>query len=415
MLRNVLPVARRFPISFIFRPVVARNASTDASSKGEYDEPIELLPTEYLRAIDARNFDPKTFQRQNVAFDTENGKLLPENNSNSNCRIRSYRIEGDCYDVQWDDGLESKYEKRWIEKILQEWQRPQDSTSRTPWRNLNEKEVRDSSEMCLPFSLALESATGLKALYKYGFLLVPETPIDDDGEGVAALASAFSGGAVKTVPSASLLCNYLEGGTDIVLPHGTDGPLRTLYGTVWSTTTAGQADGASIADSAYGSGALPLHTDMTYLRDPPGLQIFTMVRPALNGGQSVIADGFAAAEYLKAVDPMSFELLSKVERRYRCIDSSTGWHLEARGPVISERNGSIIAIRHNDLDRLPDLPPHDLKSNERHEFYEKLVQAHRKWDEVLSMDDFRLVLSLKPGDTLVVANQVSFRIASKIM
>ena len=46
----------------------------------------------------------------------------------------------------------------------------------------------------------------------------------------------------------------------------------------------------------YGSGTdgLPLHTDFTYVRDPPGLQVFTMRAPALVGGESVFADGLVS-------------------------------------------------------------------------------------------------------------------------
>lgn len=193
-----------------------------------------------------------------------------------------------------------------------------------------------------------------------------------------------------------------------MLPHGTDGPLRTLYGTVWSTTSSGQAEGTSVADSAYESTELPLHTDLTYHGDPPGLQIFTMVQPAKKGGESIFGDGFAAAEHLRITNPAAFETLSRVSHRYRSVDRTTGWHLEAHGPVITTRFGQVTAIRHNDLDRLPDLPPSPhLSDKEMESFYQELRQAHAAWDAILAQDDFRLVFGLKPGETMVVANQVS--------
>mmetsp|Transcript_59782 Transcript_59782/g.64529 ORF Transcript_59782/g.64529 Transcript_59782/m.64529 type:complete len:135 (+) Transcript_59782:210-614(+) len=120
---------------------------------------------------------------------------------------------------------------------------------------------------------------------------------------------------------------------------------------------------------------------MTYFRDPPGLQIFTMVQPAINGGESVFADGYAIAEQLRSDHPAAFRVLSNTIRTYRCIDKETGWYLEASGPMIQtvkeemntyddggggtsgksdhrySRGGRIVGIRHNDLDRLPDFPP----------------------------------------------------------
>jgi trimethyllysine dioxygenase len=48
--------------------------------------------------------------------------------------------------------------------------------------------------------------------------------------------------------------------------------LPTFYGEIWSTrAAAGQTDGVS--DTAYSSTAIRPHTDGTYFRDPPGLQV----------------------------------------------------------------------------------------------------------------------------------------------
>jgi alpha-ketoglutarate-dependent taurine dioxygenase len=296
-------------------------------------------------------------------------------------------------------------------------------TNRFLWHNLSEEQLRASSTLSLPFSHALTpegQSQALTALYQYGILLVTNTPIHDHGAGVAALASALGGGAVKendaytatsrddSSSSASVLAQYLAGGLEVSLPRGTDGPLRTLYGTVWSTTSAGQAGhGGSVADSAYGHQGLPLHTDMTYMRDPPGLQIFTMIQPARRGGESIFGDGFAAAERLRRESSSAFDVLCQTVRTYRCIDHDTGWHLQARTPILSlcdNHSGVVTAIRHNDLDRLPDLPPPDEDNVDA--FYEALEEAHAAWDSILASDDIRLVVRLNPGDTIVVANQV---------
>jgi alpha-ketoglutarate-dependent taurine dioxygenase len=240
----------------------------------------------------------------------------------------------------------------------------------------------------------------LRFIYKYGILLVTETPTQDQGFGVAALASALSGGSIKTIDN-SILSNYQDHRPPVLtLPHGTDGPLRTLYGTVWSTTSTNQSAGASVADSAYGHGSLPLHTDLTYHRDPPGLQIFTMVTPASTGGQSVFADGLFAAETLRTEHPDAFRLLSTLSRRYRSIDPATGWHLEATGPIVQiNACGQVVTIRHNDLDRMPDIAVTDAEAVH-------VARAYAAWNAILARDKTRLVLSLQSGDTVVLANQV---------
>jgi alpha-ketoglutarate-dependent taurine dioxygenase len=366
--------------------------------------PILALPTPFLRAFDAANFDPVTMQRIDVKFDRASGK--PPINSqpiNGSSSIVDCQFQDDHFRITWNDGAQSSYSAAWVEDTLQRWNGNVDRIFGIGW---TEDTVRSSSRLHLTFKHTITAngmTDALRSLQKYGILLITDTPTDDNGAGVAALAAALGGGSVKNANS--LLTHYTDHTAVTTLPDATDGPLRTLYGKVWSTSTARQK--ASVADSAYGHEALPLHTDMTYLRDPPGLQIFTMVQPSPTGGASLCCDGFAAAERLQQHHPDAFAVLSQTVRRYRCIDNATGWHLEASGPVIALANDAIFQIRHNDLDRLPDLPmQRDDSEADMDDFYNKLSLAHRAWDSILAEDDMRLVIQLEPGDTLVVANQV---------
>jgi alpha-ketoglutarate-dependent taurine dioxygenase len=394
---------------------------------------LRSLPWQFLRAADSSKYDPVTKQRSDVPFDVNTGKVQVLHISSDGkekkeeVSIQSVSLDDDDdddndtnYNVLWSDGSSSRYPESWVLRQIDQWKENNNTNTATKniddrvfWSQITTEDVRSSSsKLSMDFPELIHHPTGmrraLESLYKYGILLVTGTPIDDhQGEGVAALGAALSGGQVKEEAASSLLANYRLGGKEIMLPHGTDGPLRTLYAGVWSTSTAGQADGASVADSAYGSDGLPLHTDATYLRDPPGLQIFTMKSRAPKGGESVFGDGFAIAERLRESNPLAFDVLSRTIRKCRCVDEETGWHLEASGPVIKVEHGRIVAIRHNDLDRLPDLPPrHVVEPEEIAKFYQELEEAHRAWDELISSDEFRLVIPLEPGETMVVANQV---------
>ena len=382
----------------------------------------------------------------------------------TNLNIVNWKFHEDRHNklvlIEWNNGVTTKHDvltlKRYYyqrqgvgggvpETVVEDNGEEKDITSnnadekvgRVLWTNLTEDDVRQSPEMSMTYETLIsggdDGAAGmkqaLKSLYQYGIALITNTPTDDPSA-IAALGAALSGGSVKTSPDNSMLVHYLQknvrgrGRGDsnnnnnvdkksiTVLPDATDGALRTLYGSVWSTSSGGQADGTSVADSAYGNDGLPLHTDMTYLRDPPGLQIFTMVQPALKGGESVFGDGFAVADELRRSNPDAFHTLSTTTRRYHSRDEITGWHLQASGPVIDIRHdtdGRIECIRHNDLDRLPDIPPSHLTTkDEINDFYDKLDVAHQAWDTLLSQDKFRLVMKLRPGDTMVVANQRCF-------
>jgi hypothetical protein len=438
---------------------------------------FSLLPPRFLRESDVSNFDANTFQRNNVNYNLKNGKLKinsytsNKNDINDSDKFRvktvKYNDSKSAYIVQWGDGHESTFSFTWIETQLKRrncYDQLRTSNSkrfhietplkydvsnimlRIPWSNLTEECVRannihphmhytfqdiiDEKMRCDGEDEVLNKA--IQSLYQYGILLISSTPIHDKGAGVAALASALSGPTHKISSDTSLLHHYLDCIKDQVQPKtilekGTDGPQRTMFGGVWYTNVSDMTDGTSTADSAYGNDALPLHTDFTYSRDPPGLQIFTMISPAEDGGgESIYVDGLAIAEYMRIHHAKEFDTLCRIKRRYRSIDRDTGWHLEGSGPVIEaidqwhdlksypsddkhslERWGTVVGIKHNDLDRLPDLPPwiDQLDHIEiEEEFYTEIDNAHRIWDELLSRDEFRLVMKLKSGDTMVVAN-----------
>lgn len=73
------------------------------------------------------------------------------------------------------------------------------------------------------------------------------------------------------------------------------------------------------ADTAYTNIALPAHTDTTYFTDPAGLQAFHLLShtaPAdasegqgALGGQSLLVDGYRAAEILRAEELSHFNTL----------------------------------------------------------------------------------------------------------
>mmetsp|Transcript_19133 Transcript_19133/g.40324 ORF Transcript_19133/g.40324 Transcript_19133/m.40324 type:complete len:201 (+) Transcript_19133:1-603(+) len=135
----------------------------------------------------------------------------------------------------------------------------------------------------------------LKALYQYGLVLITGTPSFTDSIPLDVMSEATkntlarNSGNDTNESAESAILNLAS----IIGYH----PLHTLYGSgVWSTSSyssfynndvdsgseeASGADGssASTADSAYGSTSLPLHTDMTYMSTPPGVQIFLMVQP----------------------------------------------------------------------------------------------------------------------------------------
>ncbi len=409
----------------------------------ESDDPASIvwqLPPFFLRMSSTEYYDASTKQRNDVIVHEKTGKPVKLSTVDSEQSIKSIgsNPENGNYVVEFGDGFMSEFSPEWVklqvasiqsDPVLEHDISP--VLPRIPWTNISEKEFRSLpmsvsfDDLVLSPDYNLHMECSLRKLYQNGILLVTSTPTDDDGCGISAISSALSGAANKTSHESSPLMHYRychQNGLrpSPTLEHRSEGPQNTLFGAVWSTHSNDSANGTSVADSAYGCSALPLHTDMTYFRDPPGLQIFTMVSPADQGGESTYADGLAVAECLREKHPKEFDVLCRTMRRYRYIDTVTGWHLEAISPVIqaidrwgpsvsgAERWGPVLRIRHNDLDRLPDLPPLSvIENNAEDEYYSELQKAHCVLDRLLGSDEFRLVVRLNPGDTVVVANHVS--------
>lgn len=424
---------------------------------------IDQLPPRFLRLSSHDFYDPATHQRTDVLFDPTDGRPMAtegdhhvDDKSDDNddiiiesitCTTKDNKDEN--YHVLFKDGHKATFSSDWVQVQVHRLDYehcPLVDIShilpRIPWSNLTQENLRTKNVMSVSFGDIVLSddyehyqSRALEILFQYGILLVPSTPTQDGGAGVSALASALSGSAYKKSANASSFVNYRtcrHGQNNFTssseyLPSAMEGPFRTLYGVIWSTHSANMPEGVSLADSSYGNGALPLHTDMTYYRDPPGLQIFTMVSPASMGGESIFADGLAVAERMRSDYPEEFDVLCRTSRRYRSIDTGTGWHLEANGPIFKamdrnqncadpskwkvgvERWGAVVGVRHNDLDRLPDLPPsHVMEDGNRHDekdYYSQLKNAHNVLNRLLASDEFRLEVALKPGETVVVANQ----------
>jgi len=468
------------------QPQNDNNANTQSSS-------IHPLPTQFLQDYDSKNFDPSTYQRNDVHFDVIDGKppLPPQKRTTSQIKqteeMSSSPVE--MTHNQPDGWLKSQAE-RWranaddfddysslntsISKGKEAELLSNNNTKRILWSNWKEDMIRDPNTSPILFSYAdiiagkandgsensaseCEERRLLQALYQYGLVLIRGTPAYTD-----SLSTNDMSKSTKEMRQRAMNSNNNAEGDEtsaesailhlasIIGYH----PLHTLYGAgIWSTSSyssfynksddgkgdeSSSSSAASTADSSYGTTSLPLHTDMTYISNPPGVQVFLMVQPAesptssndddgnkkektiVPKGQSVYLDGFAAARQLLLENPDAYRTLASTPRRYRCIDADLGWHLEATGSVIETipTNGldgwvgaPVKAIRHNDLDRLPDLPPYpstnDTTSNnaEYDSFYHNLREAHEAWDDILRRDSMRFVIDLEAGDCVLVANQ----------
>jgi alpha-ketoglutarate-dependent taurine dioxygenase len=162
----------------------------------------------------------------------------------------------------------------------------------------------------------------------------------------------------------------------------------------------------ALADTAYTNLALSAHTDTTYFSDPAGLQSFHLLShtspesaksgAAAVGGQSLLVDGFHAANLLKAEDPAAYSILTKVKLPWHA-SGNKGITIapDARYPVleIGEESGQLHRVRWNNDDR--GVVPFD-NGISPHAWYD----AARKWYSILTRPDVEYWTQLEPGKPL---------------
>ena len=148
---------------------------------------------------------------------------------------------------------------------------------------------------------------------------------------------------------------------------------------------------------AYTNLGLQAHTDNPY-RDPvPTLQILACLENSVEGGDSIVVDGFKIVERLKAENARWFDLLSGHAARF-AYEGSSGVRLRAKRPMIElGPDGELLAVRFNNrsLAAATDIPYADMA-----DYY----AAYRRFAELIEDPAMEVSFKLKPGELFIVDN-----------
>jgi alpha-ketoglutarate-dependent taurine dioxygenase len=147
---------------------------------------------------------------------------------------------------------------------------------------------------------------------------------------------------------------------------------------------------------AYSDRGLGLHTDNPYREPVPGFQALHVLVAAPDGGESLLADGFALAEHLRREDPAAFEVLARtpVPFAYRSRNAA----LSAERPLIQlSCGGEVVAVHYNNRSIQP--LPFAAAAAERY------YRAYRRFATLLREPRFMLRFMMRAGDLVVFDNQ----------
>lgn len=175
----------------------------------------------------------------------------------------------------------------------------------------------------------------------------------------------------------------------------------TLYGEgMWRTEVL--PGGGN--DTAYSTIPLPAHVDGCYMSDPPGLQAFHCLRADPTGGHTLLVDGLAVAESLRAAHPDTFNALAATPLQYHHTDSVhqlRAWHTPI---ALDPLTGAVTGIRFNNDDRAPVALPSKALGDVPVSMPALYVHIRRML-AALRSPAHELWMPLRPGTLLIFDNQ----------
>lgn len=299
------------------------------------------------------HYHPVTRQRLQNTFE------IPED-----VHAKEFKIDNDCVSVTWahDDHV-SRYPFEWLKLHSYDPVLVTEKTKTIPYNLWDGSEIENNLPI-VSFNDVVKNDEGVaewtKKLYQYGFCMIKDTPVDPK--------------------ETEKLCERLA----YIKP--------THYGGFWDFT----ADLAK-KDLAYTNYHLACHTDGTYWSDTPGLQLFHLLHHDGEGGETMLADGFKAAQTLKQNYPEHYELLSRLRvPAHSAGDENVCITPAVPQPVFSHNErGDLVQVRWNNDDRsaMDNWAPEDV---------EKFYKAIRVWNKVLLDNQF--VIKLVPGTCLIFDN-----------
>ena len=167
---------------------------------------------------------------------------------------------------------------------------------------------------------------------------------------------------------------------------------ETNYGRIFDVRAEVNAN-----NLAYTNLGLQAHTDNPY-RDPvPGLQILACLQNSVEGGGSIIVDGFEAARRLQDEQPEGFALLAGHCARFD-YSGTTGVRLRSKRPLLElGPDGELIAVRFNNRSAAPftDIP---------YEAMPAYYAAYRRLAELIEDPALGFRFRLEPGELFIVDN-----------
>ncbi|XP_061183408.1 trimethyllysine dioxygenase, mitochondrial-like [Saccostrea echinata] len=350
-----------------FKFSLQRSCSSSVSLQGSRNKDINLSAEGLLLCYGQFNLDlPYVWLRDHCRCDVcYNHQTCQKNVDNFDLDLdikpTHVSFDGTVLTLEWPDKHLTSFNIDWLIENTYHNQH-KDRVEKLLWN----KDVMSTitEQPMVPFQEFMQTEKGLKGhvnnLLKYGFSVVTEAPTDHKGTLLVSQRLTF------------------------IQP--------TLFGPSWSFTSD-----LAFGDTAYTTLGLGAHTDNTYFMAPSGIQVFHVLEHDGTGGETLLVDGFHAAETLRRENPTAFQCLAETVVPHEFYDQEH--RVRSLGTVLTlhPTTKQLFSIRFNPYDRSPlhTVPPEQIK--EFYKSYAALTEEIRKTEN-------EVWLKLKPGMVLFVDN-----------
>lgn len=175
--------------------------------------------------------------------------------------------------------------------------------------------------------------------------------------------------------------------------------IASIFGPVHVNNYGRVFDVQSDANKNLGSNTgdpLNPHTDESYRHAPPGISLFHCLQASDRGGESILVDGFNAANVLKQSDPEGYAALTTIPVFFQRL-SLPDEDMQAHGKIIAlDADGNLEGVRFTDRTLpLPDAPD---------DHVEPLYRGIKAFWNIVNSDEMKVQYLMEPGDLHVFDN-----------
>ena len=305
------------------------------------------FPNIWLRdhAKDEENWDQRSHQRKTHTASLDQNIFIKEATVSKN---------GNYINILWSDSENIiKYSTEFLQNNLLKKEIKNDKYFLWKSKDINNQVYQDYKDVLSNDGFKLF----LKKLYKFGFCVISNCQTK-----------------MKTVETIANKIGYVR---------------ESIFGGLWEFES-----NENMADSAYTQEELRPHTDSTYSKDAPGLQLLLCCDYKATVGESIMVDGFKIADILKKEKEI-FDILSNVEVPGRYIGD--GVILEASRPIFKfNSKKELIQVSFNNYDRA--------EFRIENKLMVKFYDAIKRFDKLANNTKYQWRHILKPGELLIFNN-----------